>query len=209
MHSSNSISQLRIQIRNLAEEGILRPAQNFTSRISRRDAEICTRVKGDFKTVALALLGIRLLLLEENEIEDLSFWSILSNLLEYSPTFTLLQNAKIQSIFALEEDVLWENILEENYFGRTLHEIFGYILDKQRKKDLEECYHLYLKTPKTPKRIQRHRGYRDKGSLPGDKAYLDSRNFEQDSHQQILREQYKSYQYTFQELKELYGGRAP
>jgi hypothetical protein len=205
---NKEVTELTKIIKSLVRETVLRPAQNFSSRCAQPGAEINTRVSGDFKTVSLVLLGIHLLLIDpDEETDDLSFWSILSNFLEHSPTFTLLQNAKIQMIFCGDEELMWENIFEENYFGNTSNEIFGYVLDPQRKKDIQESYRLYLIRPKTPKRVQRHRGYRDKGSLPGDKKYLESRNFNEDCHRQLLREQYRSYQYTFKELKEIFWGR--
>lgn len=184
----------------LVIDNILLPSQNFSSRIERPDAEIHVRLKGHWRIQSCILLGLLSLVEAGHPLtKELHVWKLISDIIEKTDTFDLLQSAKIQSLTIKEirEDL----VLFEDIFGKTNEEIFGFLNDPSTQKQIQESYRFYITVPKSPKRVQRHRGYRDKGSLGGDKKYLQSRNFDNDSKQQILIEQKRDYYYSFSELK--------
>lgn len=193
-------------VKKLVREILILPSQNFSSRIERPDSEICCRIQGSFKITSLAIYGMKLFIDQEpEETENLSFWCLFSNLLEHSTTYSLLQNTMQQCLVFTKEGVADDMILEEQIWGKSPEEIFGFLLAPETKKELQDCFRFYLKTPRTPKRTQRHRGYRDKGSLGGDKEFLKARNFDNDDKIQMLIEQKRKFQYTFKELEQLLG----
>lgn len=202
MNSSVTFLEIKKLVKELVRETILLPSQNFTSRIVQPDSEILSRIQGDWRINALAVLGMKFLI-DDQEIDtnDISFWKVFSDTIEHSSTYTLLQQAKI-NILLLEEQLVAENLLNENILGNTPEEIFGYLLNPSTRKQLSSYYRLYLLRPRTPKRVQRHRGYRDKGSLGGDKEFLKARNFDYDSKLQRMKEEYQKYQYSFKELEQ-------
>jgi hypothetical protein len=206
MNSSNTFFEIRRLVKELVRETILLPSQNFTSRIVRPDTEIQTRIKGTWRINALAVLGMKFLLADEEVgTDDISFWKVFSDTIEHSSTYTLLQQAKI-NILLLEEQLVAENLLNEDILGKTPEEIFGFLLNPSTKEQLSRYFRLYTLRPKNPKKVQYHRGYRDKGSLGGDKEFLKARDFDKDSKIQRMKEEYQKYQYSFKELEyEIYN----
>lgn len=198
--TSTVYQEIRRISRLLVIETILLPSQNFSSRIERPDSEVNCRLSGHRKIRALALFGMKVLIDEKDpRTQNLSFWKIFSELIEHTDEFSLVESAKMQCI--LIDELIEDIVLCEDLFGKTPEEIFGFLKDPSTKEQLFRMYRLYLSVPKKPKRIQRHRGYRDKGSLGGDKVFLQARNLTQDSYEQFLIEQRRDYYYSFTELR--------
>lgn len=196
----SEIQRLSIE---LVRETILLPSQNFSSRVKRPDDEILVRIQGKWRINALAIYGMKLLIDQQDpETQNISFWKIFSDTIEHLSTYSLVQQAK-GNILLLDDLIVQENIEFENIFGNTPEEIFGFLRDPETKKQLFSYYRLYLSQPKKPKRVQRHRGYRDKGSLGGDKQFLLARNLEKDTRLQLIHEERQKYQYSHLELEKL------
>lgn len=66
--------------------------------------------------------------------------------------------------FLIKEKGLMYNYLCDTKLWST-RDFFGNILTKKRLNKIKYLYSLKFKTKKKPKRVQRHRGYRDKGTL--------------------------------------------
>lgn len=201
--SQKVFSEIQRLSKELVRETILLPSQNFASRVKRPDDEILVRIQGKWKINILAIYGMRLLIEEqEPETQSISFWKVFSDTIEHLSTYSLVQQAK-GNILLLDELLVQENIEFENIFGNTPEEIFGFLRDPATKQQLFEYYRLYLHRPRKPMRVQRHRGYRDHGSLGGDKEFLKSRNLEKDTRLQLIREEYAKYRYSHSELERL------
>lgn len=109
------------------------------------------------------------------DYDSLLFYSILYHYIDDKIIYYNVRFA-LEEIFNLNPDIVWMNALLDSksavleyLLGTTSYhsrEIFGNILDRTKMEKRIRSIRPQYKIKKRPKRVQRHRGYRDKGTLP-------------------------------------------
>lgn len=115
---------------------------------------------------------------------DQLFWEIHLSLMEENSRSQLNRKQKIELEILISSKEICEVYLYETkrYSGR---EIFGNILGNELKECLKRLK-IKRNIPRKPKKQERHRGYRDKGSLRPDHLWLEKYDFSLTEYQNLL-----------------------